>query len=254
MKKIAIVNQKGGVGKTTSTINIGAGLVRLQKKVCLIDLDPQAQLTYSLGIKADELDKSIFELLKGEVDAMDIIISRNGLSIIPSGMRLSEAEVQFSTVVGREFMLEKALSPLKDFDYILFDCPPSLGILTLNALTLVKEAYIVLQAEFLPLEGMSTLLKTVEIVKERLNNDLKITGIIGTRYNKRKILNKEIIEKVKGYFGSKLFKTLIRDNISLAEAPSFGQDIFTYKPDSFGAVDYLSLCKEIIKRQEHNGE
>lgn len=248
MKIIALINQKGGVGKTTSTINIGAGLKQLGQKVLLVDLDPQAHLTYSLGIAADELEKTVYQLLKGEISLHESIIERDGLKLIPSILDLSGAEVELNSVAGREFLLREALAGLKGFDYVLLDCPPSLGLLTLNALTTANEVFIPLQTEYLALSGLSKLLQTIDIVQKRLNDSLIISGIIATRYDSRKKLNNEVVSKIKDYFGEKVFPTLIRDNISLAEAPSFGKTIFEYKPDSYGAIDYLNLCREILKR------
>ncbi len=256
-KIISLVNQKGGVGKTTCTINIGAGLAKLNKKVLLVDLDPQACLTNSLGIAPDEVDSSIFELLKKEASLEEVVLNDNSqcpilssqLALLPSCMDLSGIDVELSDTPGREFLLKESLKGASEFDYILVDCPPSLGLLTLNGLTASQEVYIPLQTEFLALQGMSRLLETAKVVKERLNSDLEVTGIIGTRYDKRKVLNREVIEKIGDYFGDKLFGTLIRENIALAEAPSYGEDIFTYKPGSNGARDYLSLCKEIIEKK-----
>ena len=248
MKTIAFINQKGGVGKTTCTMNIGAGLSKLGKKVLLIDLDPQAHLTYSLGIEAHTLQNTVYNLLKELCRVEEIIITRNGLDLIPSSLELSGAELELSSVAGREFLLKEALEEIQNYDYILLDCPPSLGLLTLNALTTAREVYIPLQTEFLALQGMSKLISTVDIVKKRLNKNIEITGIIATRFDNRKNLNKEVVEKIEKYFGSRLFKTLIRDNVSLAEAPSYGQTIFEYKENSYGAKDYLNLCHEIINR------
>jgi len=247
---IALVNQKGGVGKTTSTKNIGAGLTTLGKKVLVIDLDPQANLTYSLGVSSHELQKTIYEVLRGDIKASEAVIKKdNGLSILPASITLSGAEIELSGTAGREFLLKEALSEIiGEYDFILLDCPPSLGLLTLNALTTATEVFIPLQTEFLALQGMSKLLETVNIIQKRLNDKLEITGIIGTLYDSRKKLNKEVIDKITEHFGDKLFKSLIRDNISLAEAPSYGQDIFTYKADSKGAEDYTELCKEILER------
>jgi len=250
MKIIALANQKGGCGKSTSTVNIGAGLSMLGKKVLVVDIDPQAHLTYSLGLAAHEMEKTVYELLKGEAKVKEVIQERGSLKVIPANLNLSGAEIELSGMAGREFLLKEALEEVAEkFDYILIDCPPSLGLLTLNALTTAHEVYIPLQSEFLALQGMSKLIQTVEIVQKRLNRYLKITGIIAIRYDARKKLNKEVVEKIKEYFGTeKLFKTMIRDNISLAEAPGFGQTIFEYKPESYGAVDYKNLCKEILER------
>jgi len=249
MKIIALINQKGGVGKTTSAINIGAGLKQLGQKVLLVDLDPQAHLTYSLGIVAHELGKTVYQLLKGQTALGETIIERDGLKVIPSILDLSGAEVELSSVAGREFLLREALVGLQGFDYVLLDCPPSLGLLTLNALTTAHEVIIPLQTEYLALSGLSKLLQTIETVHKRLNDNLTISGIIATRYDSRKKLNNEVVEKIKEYFGDKLFPTLIRDNISLAEAPSFGKTIFEYKPNSYGAIDYLNLCQDILNRR-----
>lgn len=251
MRIIALVNQKGGVGKTTSTINIGAGLAKLGKKLLLIDLDAQANLTYGLGIQAHELNQTIYEVLKGEIKAQEAILKiSNKLSVLPSSINLSGVEIELSGIAGRELLLKEALSGIaENYDYILLDCPPSLGLLTLNALTTAKEAFIPLQTEFLAMQGMSKLLQTIDIVKKRLNRKIEITGIIGTLYDSRKKLNREVIEKTKEYFGDKLFDTFISDNIALAEAPSHGQDIFTYKNTCKGAEDYLALCKKIIKQE-----
>lgn len=248
MKTIALANQKGGVAKTTSVINIGAGIKQLGQKVILIDLDPQAHLTYSLGIQAHQLGGTVYELLKGEARVKDVVINRNGIGVIPSSLNLAGAEMEFAGIAGREFLLKDATKGVREFDYLFIDCPPSLGLLTLNALTTVKEVYIPLQTEFLALQGMAKLLETIEIVRKRLNPGLKLSGVIGTMYDGRKRLNREVVEKVKDSFEDALFKTLIRSNVSVAEAPSFGKTIFEYKAKSYGAEDYLSLSKEILER------
>lgn len=246
---IALVNQKGGVGKTTSTINIGAGLARAGKKVLLVDLDPQGNLTISLGIKAHELDTTLYELLKGEVNAIRTIVE-GSYDVIPSDIRLSGAELELNSQPGREMILKEVLKPIAaKYDYILIDCPPSLGLITLNGLTAAQEIFIPLQAEFLALNGMAQLINTIKAVQRRLNPDLGISGIITTLYDSRKNLNKEVLEKITEYFPDQAFKTLIRDNVALAESPSFGKDIFEYKPDSNGAEDYKALCAEIIQQE-----
>lgn len=247
---IAITNQKGGVGKTTSCCNIGDGLHRLSKKVLMIDIDPEAHLTYSLGIPAHKLDVTVNDLLENKYAPEDIMIDRKGMHIIPSSMELSGAEIELSKEPGGEFMLKEAIGDFLDnYEYTLIDCPPSLGYLTLNALTTANEIFVPLQTEYLALRGLRRLTETIDIVKNRLNNNnLEITGVIATRFHQRKNLHKEVVENIKGHFGEKVFKTLIRENISLAEAPSGGKTIFEYEPNSHGAEDYRKLCKEIIRR------
>ncbi len=249
MRKIALANQKGGVSKTTCAVNIAGGLGKLGKKTLVIDLDPQANLTYSLGIQAHELKKTVYELLKGESSLDEVIVKRGEIDVIPSNLDLSGAEIELSGIAGREFLLREILDGITGVEYVLIDCPPSLGLLTLNALTSATEVFIPLQTEFLALHGLSKLLQTVEIVQKRLNKDLKITGIIATRYDGRKKLNREVLEKIREHFKEeKLFETMIRENVSLAEAPSFGKTIFEYKPDSYGAEDYMKLCNEILRK------
>ena len=249
MVTIALINQKGGVGKTTSTINLGAGLAMLGKSVLLVDLDPQAHLTYGLGIQAHELDYTVYEVLKGEIAAAEAIVRRDGLEVLPSSLSLSAAEVELSGMAGREFLLKEALAGLQPHDFVLLDCPPSLGLLTLNALTAAQEVFIPLQTEFLALQGMSKLIDTVNVVRKRLNPDLTISGIIGTQFDARKNLNREVVEKIREYFADKLLETLIHDNVALAEAPSYGQTIFEYRPDCRGAQDYLALSQEAVARR-----
>ncbi|HEX6983601.1 MAG TPA: AAA family ATPase [Balneolaceae bacterium] len=250
MKTIAFTNQKGGVGKTTSTINVGAGLSKEGKKVLLVDLDPQANLTYSLRMSSTRLETSIYDVLKGRVDPNEAIINHNGFDIFPSSIDLSGAEMEFANEPARETLLKNMLSKLeKDYDYILIDCPPNLGLLTLNAFTAVKDVFIVLQSEYLALHGLSKLMDVIKVVKERLNPDIEISGIICTLYDQRKNLNREVVDHIKDYFGSKVFKTIIRDNIALAEAPSHHKTIFEYNPSSHGAKDYLALAREIRNGQ-----
>jgi chromosome partitioning protein len=244
-----LINQKGGVGKTTSTINLGAGLAMLGKAVLLVDLDPQAHLTYGLGIAAHELECTIYEVLKGEATSAEAILRRNGVDVLPASLSLSGAEMEFSGVAGREFLLKEALLGSEQYDYVLLDCPPSLGLLTLNALTAAQEVYIPLQTEFLALQGMSKLIDTINVVKKRLNPGLIVSGIIGTRFDARKNLSREVVAKIEEHFTDKLFKTLIHDNVALAEAPSFGQTIFEYRPDCRGARDYLDLSREAVARR-----
>lgn len=245
-KKIAFSNQKGGVGKTTSTINVGAGLSKEGKRVLLVDLDPQANLTYSLRQHSQRLDQTIYDVLKGRAELKDSIISHNGFDILPSSIDLSGAEMEFANEPAREMWLKNILRKCEDdYDYILIDCPPNLGLLTLNAFTAVSEVFIVLQSEYLALHGLSKLTEVINIVKERLNPEIDITGIICTLYDGRKNLNKEVVDHIQDYFGDKVFDTIIRDNVALAEAPSHHKTIFEYDPTSHGAKDYTALAKEI---------
>ena len=247
MKTIAFTNQKGGVGKTTSTINVGAGLALMGKRVLLIDLDPQANLTYSLRMNSQRLHKTVYDVLKGRVHIEDAIIThKDGFDILPSSIDLSGAEMEFANEPARETLLKNALRRLNiEYDYVLIDCPPNLGILTLNAFTAVKEIYIVLQSEYLALHGLSKLMDVINVVRERLNPEIEIGGIICTLYDKRKNLNREVVDHIKDYFGDKVFDTIIRDNVALAEAPSHHKTIFEYDSESYGAQDYLALSKEI---------
>ena len=208
MKIISVINQKGGVGKTTTAVNLGAGLTKLQQKVLLIDLDPQANLTYSLGVLAHELDNTIYDLLRGDVTFDETVVTKNNLDIIPANLDLSAAEVEFAGLPGREFLLQEVLDSVNSYDYILIDCAPSLGLLTLNALTVSREIYIPVQTEFLPMQGMAKLLQTVDVVKKRLNQNLEITGIICTQYDKRKNLHREVVKRITDHFGDKVFSTL----------------------------------------------
>ncbi len=252
MQIIAILNQKGGVGKTTCAVNIAAGLTKLGKKVLLLDMDPQANLTYSLGFLAHELTHSVYNLLKKEITINNVLIECNGFKLIPSALMLSGAEQEFVSTPGREFLLKEALEDLNGFEYVFIDCPPSLGILSINCLTCANHVWIPLQTEFLPMQGIVTLMQTIETIKNRLNSKLEISGIICTRYDRRKRLHKEVVEKINEHFGSKVFKTIIRENVNLAEAPGFGKNIFDYKPKSYGAEDYLNLSKEFIEREKTN--
>lgn len=250
MKKIAFTNQKGGVGKTTSTVNVGAGLCIQGKKVLLVDLDPQANLTYSLRMSSKRLDKSVYDVLKGRIEPQEAIISHNGFDVLPSSIDLSGAEMEFANEPARETLLKHTLKKISgNYDYVLIDCPPNLGLLTLNAFTAVNEIFIVLQSEYLALHGLSKLLDVINIVKERLNPDIELTGIICTLFDSRKNLNKEVVDHIKDYFGDKVFNTIIRDNVALAEAPSHHKTIFEYDPESHGAKDYMALAKEIRNGQ-----
>ena len=245
---ISLLNHKGGVGKTTSAINIGAAMVELGKRVLLIDLDPQANLTLSLGISRQKY--SIYEALRGETELVPYT-AKDGLDIITSNLDLSGAEMELINEAGREYILRELLEGVDDqYDYVIIDCPPSLGLLTLNALTSSRYVIIPLQTEFLALQGLAKIKQVVDKVRLRLNKKLEIGGVIATMYDKRKILNRDVVETIRKYFGKKVFDTLIRDNVALAEAPASRQDIFEYNKSSPGAKDYLALSKEILIRTE----
>jgi chromosome partitioning protein len=246
-KVISISNHKGGVGKTTSAINIGGGLNKLGKKVLLIDLDPQANLSQSLGVT--EPEKTIYGALRGEYKLEPIEIIK-GLDIIPSTLDLSGAEVELSGEAGREYILKELVDSIKnDYDTIIIDSPPSLGLLTINAFTCADSILIPLQAQYLALQGLSKLVEVVDKIKKRLNKELEIGGVFITQYDNRKVLNRDVVETIETHFKDKVFKSKIRDNVALAEAPAVGLDIFRYNSKSYGAEDYLNLCKEIIKKR-----
>lgn len=243
---ISLLNHKGGVGKTTCAINIGAGMVELGKKVLLVDLDPQANLTLSLGIPRHP--NTIYEAIRGEAPLVPYT-AKEGLDVVISTLDLSGAEMELINEAGREQVLRELMEPLRDkYDYILIDCPPSLGLLTLNALTTSDLVYIPLQTEFLALQGLTKIKQVIDKVKLRLNKDLRIGGVIATMYDSRKVLNREVVATILKYFGDIVFKTMIRDNVALAEAPSKRMDIFSYSAHSPGAEDYIALCREIVER------
>lgn len=246
-KVISISNHKGGVGKTTSAINIGAGLNILKKRVLLIDLDPQANLSQSLGLI--DQDKNIYGALKGDYKLEPISVLK-GLDVIPSTLDLSGAEIELSSEPGREYILKELIEEVRaSYDYIIIDSPPSLGLLTINSFTAADEIIIPLQAQFLAMQGLAKLVEVVEKIKSRLNKGLKIGGVFITQYDGRKVLNRDVVDSINTHFKSEVFETKIRDNIALAEAPAQGLDIFRYNSKTNGAEDYLSLAKEIIKRK-----
>jgi len=243
---ISLLNHKGGVGKTTSTINIGAAMVELGKKILLVDLDPQANLTLSLGIPRQRI--TIYEAIRGESEVEPYTV-KPGLDVISSTLDLSSAEMELINEAGREYILREIFEPLReDYDYIIIDCPPSLGLLTLNALTASDQVIIPLQTEFLALQGLAKIKQVIQKVKLRLNKKLEMSGVIATMYDQRKVLNRDVVETIKKYFGQLLYDSYIRDNVALAEAPAHQKDIFAYNKRSSGAKDYLALAQEMIDR------
>lgn len=248
-KIFSLLNHKGGVGKTTCAVNIGAGLAQLGKKTLLVDLDPQASLTISLGVPRQPV--TVYEAFRGEAEIMPYSLKER-LDVVTSRLELSGVETELLNEAGREYILAELLEPLRDdYDFIVMDCPPSLGLLTLNALTASDFVYIPMQTEFLALQGLAKIKQVIDKVHFRLNKGLEIGGVIATMYDSRKILNRDVVDMIKKYFGDKVFTTMIRDNVALAEAPSLRQDIFSYNPNSPGAEDYLNLCREILERLNH---
>lgn len=253
MRSIAFINQKGGVGKTTSTANVGACLAAHGKKVLIIDLDPQANLSIHFGINVQGKDSSIYEIMCGKKSVADVLIKTSiaNLDIIPSDIDLASAEVELVNTVGRETIVKFYLEGmLEDYDYVLIDCPPSLGLLTLNALTIANEIFIPLQTEFFALQGVSKLIQTFDVIKKRLNSKLEITGIIPCMHDSRTKLGQAVLDKIKEYFSDKVFKTTIRKNIKLSESTSHGVPVTVYAPDSNGAQDYETLTKEIMSMKK----
>lgn len=252
MKKIlAIANQKGGVGKSTTTINLGAALALKGKTVLIIDIDPQGNTTSGLGIEKEKSKSIIYDVIEGKVDCKEAIIKTNydNLYIIPSDVDLAGAEVELVNVPGREYKLKSALEPVReDYDYILIDCPPSLGLLTVNALATADGVIIPIQCEYFALEGVAQLLTTIKIVQKHINKKLDISGVLLTMYDGRTNLSVQVAEQIKKYFADKVYKTTIPRNIRLSEAPSYGMPIQYYSPRSKGAEAYNDLAKEILER------
>lgn len=242
------LNHKGGVGKTTTTINLAAALRQKKKRVLAIDMDGQANLTESCGLSIEE-EQTVYGAMRGEYP-LPVIELENGLAVVPSCLDLSAAESELINEPGRELILKGLITKLLDsrkFDYILIDCPPSLGLLTLNALTTADFLIIPVQAQFLAMRGMAKITSVIEIVKERLNPNLSIGGIVITQFDKRKTLNKSVAEIINDSFCDKVFKTLVRDNVALAEAPIKGKNVFEYNKNCNGAKDYMALAQEVLK-------
>ncbi|MCR8658478.1 ParA family protein [Paenibacillus endoradicis] len=252
-KVIAIANQKGGVGKTTTSVNLSACLASLGKKVLLIDIDPQGNTTSGLGINKGDVANCIYDVLINEVNPKEIIISTAvpGLDIMPATIQLAGAEIELVPTISREQRLKKAIASVKDkYDYVMIDCPPSLGILTINSLTAADSVLIPIQCEYYALEGLSQLLNTVRLVQKHLNTSLQIEGVLLTMLDARTNLGLQVIEEVKKYFQQKVYQTIIPRNVRLSEAPSHGQAIISYDPKSKGAEVYLELAKEVISYEK----
>lgn len=249
MKVISLVNQKGGVAKTTSVVNIGAGIANCGYSVLLIDLDPQGNLSTSLGVVPEAEDVTTYEVLKG-ADINQAIKSKNNYDVLPVDIRLSRADLELASVPGRDVLLKEAIEGLKKkYDYVIIDCAPSLNILALMALTASNEVIIPVKADYLALNGLAQLNDTLELVKKRLNPKLNIGGVIITFYDGRRGLDQAVIESARNTFKSKVYNTCLSNNVKLAEAPSYGKDIYEYAPGSKGATQYTELVAEILNNE-----
>jgi chromosome partitioning protein len=250
-KTIAIANQKGGVGKTTTTVNLAASLGVLEKRVLVIDADPQANATSGLGIEVDSVDKGSYQVLEHTIEAGETIIQTGSpnVDLIPAHIDLVAIEIELVDKDDREYMLKRAIVDLKDrYDYILIDCAPSLGLLTLNALTAADSVIIPIQCEYFALEGLGKLLNTVKSVQRIHNPDLDIEGMLLTMYDSRLRLSNQVVEEVKKHFGDMVFETIIQRNVRLGEAPSYGESIIKYDASSKGAANYLNMAHEILQK------
>lgn len=250
---IAIANQKGGVGKTTTAINLSSCLADKGQKVLAIDMDPQGNMTSGLGVDKDEAEKTVYDLIIGEAD-IDEVIQKNvmdNLDVIPTNIDLSAAEIELIGVDNKEYIVKNAVHKVKDnYDFIIIDCPPSLSMLTINAMTTADSVLVPIQCEYYALEGLSQLMHTVQLVKERLNPVLEMEGVVFTMYDARTNLSLQVVENVKDNLHQNIYKTIIPRNIRLAEAPSYGMPINKYDPKSAGSDAYLRLADEVINREE----
>ncbi|HFD0501140.1 TPA: ParA family protein [Enterococcus faecium] len=250
---ISVTNQKGGVGKTTTTVNLGACLASLGKKVLLVDMDAQGNATSGVGIRKPDVTKDIYDVLVNElpIDEATLITEHENLSIVPATLQLAGAEIELTSMMARESRLKGSLAEVSSqYDYILIDCPPSLGHLTINSFTASDSILIPVQCEYYALEGLSQLLNTVRLVQKHFNPELEIEGVLLTMYDARTNLGNEVVEEVRKYFREKVYETIIPRNIRLSEAPSHGKPIIDYDPRSRGAEVYQALAKEVVSREE----
>lgn len=254
-KTIAICNQKGGTGKTTTSVNLSYALSTYGKKVLVADIDPQGNSTSGLGVNKNTLTATIYDVLLARKTAAEVIVENvyPGLDLLPCNINLTGAEVELVGVMSRENRLRKALAPVKDnYDFIFIDSPPSLGLLTLNALVACQSVLIPIQCEFYALEGVSQLLNTINLIKENLNPELEVEGVLMTMADFRTNLTHEVTDEIRGYFKDKVYKSTIHRNIKLSEAPSFGKPVIIYDPHSRGAIQYDALCKEFLEEKKYS--
>lgn len=249
VKVIAIANQKGGVGKTTTSVNLSACLASLGKRVLLVDIDPQGNATSGFGIDKSKIKKSMYNVLVDDIPAQEVIekTTVENLKILPATIQLAGAEIELVSVMSRETKLKRTIDQIKyDYDYVLIDCPPSLGLLTINSLTAANSVLVPIQCEFYALEGLSQLMNTVALVQKNLNPILELEGVVLTMFDSRTNLSIQVVDEVKNHFNNKVYRTMIPRNVRLSEAPSHGQSIIQYDPKSKGAEMYLELAREVI--------
>jgi chromosome partitioning protein len=286
MRRIAVINQKGGVGKTTTAVNLGAALAHHGRKVLLVDADPQANLSVHLSVDIFHIQRSVYDVLRGDATILEVTVktSTPNLDVVPSHIDLSGAELELASMMGRETVLREALreaesrtlareappiapapdavtegtaapttpEPAGGYDFVIVDCPPSLGLLSVNALTSTSEVIVPVQTQFFALQGMSKLLDVLRLVRRRLNPTLRLLGLLPCLYDSRTNLSQEVLDEIRAHFGDRVFSTVVRSNVKLAEAPSHGKHILDYAPDSRGAEDYRSLAGEVIARGEQS--
>ena len=255
MKVIAVANQKGGVGKTSTCVNLAAGLGKLGKKILVLDMDPQGNTTSGLGVERSTLKWSAYDVLLNSISISRALLPTNwdNVSVVPAVIDLAAAEVELSSAISRESRLRRSLEAEEGYDYVFIDCPPSLGLLTLNSLVAANALLVPIQCEYYALEGLSQLMKTIDLVRSYLNANLELEGLLLTMYDSRTRLSKEVAEEVRSRFGDKVYSTAIPRNVRISEAPSFGMPVMYYDASSMGAIAYTELAEEVLAKWERQG-